>query len=231
MKRTREQEQIVEARRKNGWTGIGSDNPAIVPVTIPHITALPYEDEHIHAYLKFNEYHPELKTHIQIGHWDKNGSRASNYWVDSEDPEVVYEALCGYADQWFLCRLCGRWEQRMWLDDICYDDDPAYRAMKHMGICTSCAFWANKVVKIQTVSPNRWYSSLIIGGWHFSCREPGIVNERSDYLGFGGRRYAIRNLKTGDTIQTNNLWGQGEIPTLFRDLLPDNAEFIKEQQS
>lgn len=46
------------------------------------------------------------------------------------------------------------------------------------------------------------------------------------WRGFGGRKFTI---KQGTVcITTDNLWHQGEIPERFRELLPNNAEFVKE---
>lgn len=43
--------------------------------------------------------------------------------------------------------------------------------------------------------------------------------------GHGGRKFRIRFFD-GRLVTTTNLWHQGPIPPVFRDRLPNNAEFI-----
>jgi hypothetical protein len=43
--------------------------------------------------------------------------------------------------------------------------------------------------------------------------------------GFGGSEFHIHPFK-GDDIVSHNLWCQGDVPSNFKDLLPDNATFI-----
>lgn len=52
---------------------------------------------------------------------------------------------------------------------------------------------------------------------------------RPGWQGFAGRRFRIRFLETGEIIETTNLWHNGTIPDEFRDLLPDNAEFVEKE--
>lgn len=44
------------------------------------------------------------------------------------------------------------------------------------------------------------------------------------YWGFAGRHWRFRMLSTGQVVDTENLFFQGDIPTDYRDRLPDNAE-------
>lgn len=46
------------------------------------------------------------------------------------------------------------------------------------------------------------------------------------WKGFGGRKFTIRRL-TGEVIETDNLWYNGDIPEAMREQLPDNAEFVR----
>lgn len=46
------------------------------------------------------------------------------------------------------------------------------------------------------------------------------------FHGFGGRRFKIKMLDTGDVIETNNLWCQGKVPEEYRHLLPNTAQFV-----
>lgn len=49
------------------------------------------------------------------------------------------------------------------------------------------------------------------------------------YKGFGGRGFKIKKFD-GTIIQTSNLWHQGTVPEEYKDLLPNNAEWIKERK-
>ena len=46
--------------------------------------------------------------------------------------------------------------------------------------------------------------------------------------GFSGRKHIIRFFDGREIVNTN-LWYNGEIPKSHRKLLPDNAEFIREE--
>lgn len=63
---------------------------------------------------------------------------------------------------------------------------------------------------------------VVIDGHFYSVGEPRANRECS---GFGGRQFFIVK-HDGTAIETRNLWSGGEIPPEFRDLLPDNAEFV-----
>lgn len=45
--------------------------------------------------------------------------------------------------------------------------------------------------------------------------------------GCGGRSFTIRMLETGEIIETDDLWVNGDVPEAFRNELPDNAEFVE----
>jgi hypothetical protein len=77
-------------------------------------------------------------------------------------------------------------------------------------------FWEN-IVKDRE-NPKR----LFIGGRAF------YMSPDEDYLpncGFGGRRFIIRR-NCGEILETRNLWSNGDIPREYREMLPDNAEFL-----
>jgi len=66
---------------------------------------------------------------------------------------------------------------------------------------------------------NRDPNAVIIGGEHFIYIDSDIEK------GFSGKKFTIK-MNSGKIISTNNLWHQGKIPQEYRELLPDNAEFI-----
>jgi len=68
--------------------------------------------------------------------------------------------------------------------------------------------------------------AIVINGVHYRIGYDG----GNGFKGFSGRRFDIRMLANGDVIETRNLWYQGPIPPKFRELLPDNAEFVNPDQ-
>lgn len=82
-------------------------------------------------------------------------------------------------------------------------------------LCFRCHFWLEKVLKRDDPSVAR------IAGQHWTvCSEDVHPSDR----GMCGRRFTIV-WDDGRRVVTSNLWHQGDIPTLFRERLPDNARF------
>ena len=67
---------------------------------------------------------------------------------------------------------------------------------------------------------------IIIDGVMYS--DAGYVKNPRDssFLGHGGRMFHIQ-MNDGTTISTNNLWCGGSIPEKHREILSDNASFIR----
>ena len=61
---------------------------------------------------------------------------------------------------------------------------------------------------------------VIVAGQHYM-----MGANTSGPKGFGGSKYTI-HFNDGRTVETCNLWYQGEIPERFKAWLPDNARFI-----
>lgn len=47
------------------------------------------------------------------------------------------------------------------------------------------------------------------------------------FRGFGGREFRIKRFDSDEVVITHNLWCQGDIPIVWREDLPNNAEFLK----
>ena len=86
----------------------------------------------------------------------------------------------------------------------------------HGGNCFDCSFWLQKVELPDDLKERQ----IIINSEHYM-----IGDDDSLFRGFGGRRYDIAFFN-GKQIKTNNLWYQGEIPSRFQGLLPNNAVFV-----
>jgi hypothetical protein len=107
-----------------------------------------------------------------------------------------------------LCCWCSKLERLVWDTDV-------NRLLLKRKLCFNCDFW------MEYVRCKDNPAALRIGGKHY-----WIDDERSSgSRGFSGRRFVIR--KGSVLVTTTNLWHQGTIPELFRDLLPDNAEFVE----
>jgi hypothetical protein len=67
-------------------------------------------------------------------------------------------------------------------------------------------------------------NAIVINGNHYRF---GSSNVKSNANGFGGVNFRIRLHDTGEIIETCDLWHQGEIPAEFRQLLPNNASWVR----
>lgn len=105
----------------------------------------------------------------------------------------------------FNCLICAK--------EGC--NDANHYVLTNQNICFNCHYWQGIVA-----DKNRL---LIIDGSVYS--DSGWSNDNNKYLGFGGRIFNYRRLPGGQPVKTNNLWNGTPIPEIWRDLLPDNAEW------
>ncbi len=79
------------------------------------------------------------------------------------------------------------------------------------------AFWREQAADRQ--------GAIVINGVHYRI---GKNNGRTmaPFKGFGGRRFLVRRLNGGHIVRIDDLWYQGPIPPEFREMLPDNAEWV-----
>lgn len=65
------------------------------------------------------------------------------------------------------------------------------------------------------------------GGRHYTVRTRG-TQKTGNFLGHGGRLFRWYFLDDPQRVvqESNDVWTQGIIPARFRDLLPDNVEFL-----
>lgn len=84
--------------------------------------------------------------------------------------------------------------------------------------CYPCVFWQTWVA-----DRDRPYA-VRVGGHHYSIHAapPGTPKA---HKGMSGDLRTVRFFD-GRTVETDNVWHQGEIPVRFRAQLPDNAEFV-----
>ncbi len=84
-------------------------------------------------------------------------------------------------------------------------------------LCFYCLFWFDRIDAQSNPA------ACIVNGRSF--QDAGRRSGRDlSLLGFGGREFRIEFFD-GRVLETNNLFGQGEVPERFRDRLPDTARF------
>lgn len=117
---------------------------------------------------------------------------------------------CSSTIDWPKCITCGESK-----DDS--SDGYNHIASIRDGNCFSCWHWSDAVKA-------RGYTAIRTkDGTHYSFRtEQPISDDRSNFLGHGGRRFLIV-FNDGTEIITNNLWAQGTMPKYWRDRYPPNA--------
>jgi len=111
------------------------------------------------------------------------------------------------------CRICGKQETGNWYDKLA-------QKLIDEKLCFSCEFWQGYVQKKDNPLIAR------IDGKHYCIKRD--ETSPAHLRGFSGRKFIIEFFD-GRTVTTTNLWHQGTIPERFREELPDNARFIKEQ--
>jgi hypothetical protein len=103
----------------------------------------------------------------------------------------------------YQCRICGQFESaKRW----------AHIHLPEQGICFGCHFWRGHAGN--AADP----ASVRIDGHHYWIG----AEDAGEFRGFGGRPFPI-HFKDGRRVRTTNLWSQGEIPAVWRKVLPDNA--------
>ncbi|RSS32568.1 hypothetical protein [Streptomyces sp. WAC08241] len=103
------------------------------------------------------------------------------------------------------------------------------------GNCFDCRFWNEKVTWAANgdTVPSRTPGSpddrvARARGLHYVIR-PMDHTTPAQYLGFGGRLFTFQ-FADGSTVTSNNVMCQGEIPTHWRNRLPDNAVIVPAEQ-
>lgn len=83
------------------------------------------------------------------------------------------------------------------------------------GLCFTCAFWFEKVAVKDDPLVAR------VDGTHYWIEENDTT-----FKGFGGHDFTIK-FDDGREVASSNLWCQGHIPPQFKELLPNNAQFLR----
>lgn len=195
------------------------------------VQTLPFETEHIEIVQTTNAQNPELNIRIQIGNRQEHTLYSQWFgrvrWFSVSTPnetENIINAIL--SEEYYICSMCGRWEEKNRTKSAVCGKTLQYQAMENMHLCFHCSFWCEKVLRSQR--EKHWYRNLVIDGSTFHCHEPGLQTGDNSSMGFGGRIFIIRNLSTNEEITTNCLWHGDFIPSVFRDFFPNNAEITAE---
>ena len=115
----------------------------------------------------------------------------------------------------FICKECGeKVESEKWCKSFAEKIEKEH-------LCFHCDFWMEKVELKDR--PN----SVRVNGNAYWL-EPDRSEGYRGFLGFGGAEFRIK-FNDGRYVVSHNLWHNGTVPERFRDRLPDNAEFVKEE--
>lgn len=113
------------------------------------------------------------------------------------------------------CKICGKQEELRQYDDI------YARILNDAQMCHTCHHWHSQMKFDQEVRGEHHWA--VIDGQHFALLPS---DPQSGFRGFCGRKFRIRFNDGYETI-CDNLWCQGDIPAgYWRDLMPDNAQFV-----
>lgn len=118
-----------------------------------------------------------------------------------------------------ICNICGHEEdsERWILPETA-------QKIQNLGICFECLYWRTQTTLDDT--ERGLHGWAVINGTHYVLASHTNANWPR---GMGGVKKKIRFFDGYET-ECDNLWCQGEVPSgYWRDLLPDNAEFITEK--
>ena len=112
------------------------------------------------------------------------------------------------------CAECGK--------DTTHDRAHYQYTQRDQELCFSCEHWTALLEQDRT-------QCFVVDGEHYQL---GGQTEKTPslYRGFGGRRFVLQCLATGEHITTVDLWAQGTVPEHFRERMPNDVVFIQEQQ-
>jgi hypothetical protein len=90
--------------------------------------------------------------------------------------------------------------------------------MENRKMCFGCSYWYDRYLNRDNIN------QIVVNGEMYQV---GPENQpKSRFRGFGGRKFKIKRLLTGEEFETTNLWYNGEIPECFKQDFKNNAEFI-----
>lgn len=121
-----------------------------------------------------------------------------------------------------ICSCCKKEAE----DPNEYIKGPIRSIMEKENCCFSCAFWKEKLNIFK--DDEKW---CIVDGISYHIKDfiKKLPNGSRIGIGSGGKTFYIKK-KDGILFKSNNVWCQGYIPNHFKELIPDNAEFISKEE-
>jgi hypothetical protein len=113
-----------------------------------------------------------------------------------------------------ICKYCGKEEETdRWIPET-------KKALENEVCCLSCYHWKEQNNLDKAERGEHGYA--IIDGVHY------VLCPHTDaevFRGFGGKKFTIRFNDGYETI-CDNLWCQGEVAEVWKDVMPNNAIFV-----
>lgn len=177
---------------------------------VKKITPENFEAEYAAVFVSLDKLAARQKTDAQ-----RNDVEHRRRYLKADKTFLASDAVEGYL---FVCSCCGS------IGSSHYVDTTRQQILER-GICFFCNYWYNIAESYRADPMNP--KLLIINGVRYS--DGGKKPAGAGFgRGGGGREYTIAFLSGGEPWTTNDLWGGGDaVPEEFRDLLPDNARFVK----
>ncbi len=198
--------------------------PAKIVLDPTKTTGLVYKDDHFTV--AWSPDNPFGFSAYLIVEMRPSSESRHNYKITLGDMLALQTAVDVSLKKYEYCVFCGMIANPGNYGNPGADDIHSIgHLMAEKHCCFECAYWMQWMDRTADLS-QKWYQNIIVDGVHYCCEKPGIETTPSYMRGFAGQHFHIRHLESGDAITTNNLWGQGAIPDRFRNLFPDNAEFI-----
>lgn len=145
---------------------------------------------------------------------DRMGSPRISGYLDRDAPATIagYMAVAEREPHgWYAVRETHGGGQGMWAATL----EEALAKLRD-AVARSVAYWVDLV----GMDPAR---VVRMGGEHYvmGVEQPRDLATRRGSLGFGGHRWELVRLDTGQHVVSHNLWRQGVIPVEFRPFMPD----------
>lgn len=109
------------------------------------------------------------------------------------------------------CAKCGKMYDTKYIE-------PTKSEMLAANHCFYCNFWSAHAKQKNHPQVAR------VRGTHYWVNKSKPVGYQGS-MGHGGRKFKVR-WNDGREMESNDVWCQGDIPDVWREELPDNAEFL-----
>lgn len=110
-----------------------------------------------------------------------------------------------------------------------YDKETATR-MAERQLCFTCDYW-HEYLFAPTAAPNRHHhSSAVVVNGNVYTDGGNLANPNGPGVGHGGHVFRICMIDGSREWETNNLWHGGQVPGVWRDQIPDTADFIRKPE-